>query len=420
MRGSAAQAPFPPIWLALLFVASGHAHAAELKLDRSISLGQEYNTNIRLTRLPHESVWLTRLTPALKLTSQTEIASLVASGRLNLNNYANDEDLNRVDQYYSVDGNLRTERNLYGMSLGYTADSTLQTELEETGVVQNRLPRRSFVFRPSYTRLIDERTSLQMDYQFSTVRYSGGETVLNDFSNQTASVSGTHQWTEQAQLSLTGYLGRYETDDGDVRADTYGLQGGLGYAFDETLTASIAAGYRQTQLEVEFLAFEGCGDGFLLNTPFGPVCLPPGAPVFARRTRETDSNGTLFSASLNKKFYRATLSANASRTLNPSGQGRLVETDRLGFRFDHRFSERLAAALTVDGYRSDFISETQSSEVRYYRIEPSFAWRLTEEWRLSSGLRYAQYSIGSSANDTDAKSVYVNVTYEWPEWSDSR
>ena len=405
-----------PYYLLCLSLFSLTAQSAEWSIEPSVSVREEYNDNIRLTTLPHKSVWGTSLTPAVNFSSKTEISEITGGARLNFYRYSGEPNLDSNDQIFSLLSKYKTERNTFGLNGSYVRDSTLASELISTGVVQARKQRGNLTLNPSWTTFASERTWFTLDYQLSRVKYDDAAAAgLNDYNNQTASVSAVHRLSEQDQLSGTIYYSKYETSPANFKSNTTGLRLGITHDFSETFNGSLTLGTRSTLSKSQQNALV-CPAPVIL-CQFGLVSFQV-VPF----TTETRSDGYTLNASLNKQFETTTLSGQISREANPSANGALVQADRIGFSVANKFAPTLTGSVDASIYRSRYIGNIiTSSNSRYYTVGPRLSWRMSEWWSLDTGYTHSrqEYDNASAAAAT-ANSAYVLVRYDWPKLAVSR
>ena len=377
--------------LALLVGLSLPVFAAQWSVEPRISARSGYNDNVRLTTADHDSVWEADVTPAVKFGVSTENQGLFGDADVSIRRFyggsgANSSNLlDREDYHFKVNSYQRTERNNFGADIDITQDSTLDTELAQTGqVIENRATRLSTVLNPSWTRLIDEKTRLELEYRFNRVEYSDevGQNNLINYDYNTVSASLVRRFTQRTQGTLSTSASRYKPETG-LNSDTYALQIGLTSQHSETLSTSWLAGRRQTKSDTLFPT------GFCVGADPGsgfPKCTG-GFPVqTGTDTDETNNSGATYAASITKTLERGSLGASLTRIATPSGDGQLLDTTRLALTGEHRFTELLRSNLTVEYYNRDTIvnaSGTGNSDTNtrnFFRIRPSITWQWQREW----------------------------------------
>ena len=140
--------------------------AAEWTAEPKISLRTGYNDNIRLTAAAHDSVWETALSPSVKFGVAQENQGLSGDAGLAIRRFAggsgreSNDVLDREDYHFNTDAWHNTLRDSFKANLDYTRDSTLDSELDQTGnVIEDRATRERFTLGPSWTRILTELTT---------------------------------------------------------------------------------------------------------------------------------------------------------------------------------------------------------------------------------------------------------------------
>jgi hypothetical protein len=377
-----------------------------------------------LTTANHDSVWETALTPAVKFGVSKENRALFGNADVSIRRFyggsgANSSSLlDREDYHFKANAYQRTERNDFGANIDITQDSTLDTELTQTGqVIENRATRLSTILNPSWTRMLNERTRLDLEYQFNRVEYSDevGQNNLVNYDYNTVSASLIRNFTPGTQGTLSTSASRYKPKT-DLDSDTYAIQAGLTRQHSETLSTSWLAGWRNTRSDT--LVPKGvCVPDASASFPKCPPGPPLNNPVQTGTDKDKTSNtGATYAASITKTLERGSLGASLTRIATPSGEGELLDTTRLALTGEHRFTELLRSNLIVEYYKRDTIvnaSGTGSSGTNtrnYFRIRPSFTWQWQREWLLSGEYQYAE-DEKSNGDTATQNSVYLTLTY---------
>jgi hypothetical protein len=409
----------PRLPLTLLLALSLSVRAAEWSAEPTVSLRSGYNDNYRLTTAPHDSVWETDLTPAVKFGVAKENQGLFGNADVSVVRFyggsgANSSNvLDREDYHLLVNSYQRTERNEFGADIGITQDSTLDTELTETGqVIDNLATRLSTVLNPSWKRSLNEKTRLDLDYAFNRVSYSDvvGQSNLVNYDFNTASASLVRQFTPLTQGTVSTSFSQYIPET-NLNSDIYGIQVGLTRKHSETLSTSWLAGRRQTNSD------NLIPTGFCVGADPGasfPKC-NGGFPVkTGTDTEEVNNTGAVYAASITKILQKGSLSVSLSRAATPSGTGELLDTTRLALTGEHRFTETLTSSLTIEYYEQETIvnasGSVQSEPGNFFRIQPRIAWQWQREWLLAGEYRYAE-DENTNGDTATQNAVYLTLTY---------
>lgn len=416
VRGVRLAGGMPPWWfLGLLLgpVISTSALAAEWAIEPAVALRTEYNDNLRLTLAPHDSVTLSALSPQVLLRKTTETSEISLRGIVNLNRYWDDSSLNSTDYIYNLNASLLNERSQLSLNAGYVRDSTLASELTETGVLTARTQRSSIRVNPQWSWSVSPLSAVGLSYSFADVSYAARQSAgLTDYRNQDVSIWGSHKLGERDELKLGAYYAQYETRPAAYQSDTYGIT--LGYArdFSENTKVSTQLGVRRTKATRQALT---------------QVLVPTFIPglfqiVLVPQQIDSQNGGALLNIGIDTKWSaRTTLRGRISRELNPSGSGSLVESDRISAGVSHGFTERTNLNVNASAYRTRFSDAALSaSNSRYHSLEARLDSRLDEHWSVSAGYRYARQKYESADAAADANVIFVSARYDWTKIAVSR
>jgi hypothetical protein len=321
--------------------------------------------------------------------------------------------LDTTDYISSLRSSYKTQLDVWGFNADAVRDSTLVSELFETGVVVARQQRTRLSANPSWTRLLTESTAFTASYTYNDVRYANaGTNGLTDYRDQTATVGMKSNLSERDVASISAYYDRYETKPSQFLASTYGIEVGYDRAFSETLHGNLVVGLRETRSTLFSQALI-CGGPIFFGFCLGNVI------VLSDTQHSTDTGWTLLAA-LEKKWETAQLSARLSREINPSGVGSLVETDRFGVYWNDQLSPTVSYSVDAAVYHSRYIGGVSASDSHYYHIEPKASWKMTEWWTLTGGYSYSHAKTTGTPSAARGNVAYVVLNYTWPKLSVSR
>jgi hypothetical protein len=401
------------IWAQLV---AGACLAAEWSVEPSVSLRGEYNDNILLITGPHSSVWGVTFSPEVKFSRKSETLETTGGLKLNFNRYTGDEaeGLDSEDVFLTFLSSYRAERNILGLNVNVTRDSTLQSELSETGIVQARRQRNQLIINPSWSRTLTETSLIKLEYINRGVDYDDTTgTSLIDYRDQAAAVTLQYELSARTILNLSAYYDEFETDPANFKATTYGIQGGVKHRFSETLQGELSLGTRKTESEIASQALV-CTGPILFGLCFGQV-------TTVRSAREESSSGYTLNAILEKRLETAVVSGRLSREINPTGVGSLVETDALSASWTNDLSPTLKASVAASAYKARYTeADLSGSDSQYYTVEPRLSWRVTERWTLDGGYSYSRVKYDAVSETATANIVYALLSYSWPKIAASR
>jgi hypothetical protein len=150
------------------------------------------------------------------------------------------------------------------------------------------------------------------------------------------------------------------------------------------------------------------------------LCEAFGVPlVFVTARTESSDQGLLLGASAGYRWDASYATLGLGRDVNPSGNGVIVQTDRVSASLRHDFSETLSGSLSSAYLRSSFLAEG-GGDTDYFRMDSGLTWKLNEWWSLGGGYAFAWQKAKSAPSGATANTVYLSLGYNWPRISMSR
>lgn len=346
----------------------------------SLALKEEYNDNVRLVSTPHDSVFITSLSPAAQLSASSETFTAVGRARLDERRYHGDSDLNSTDILLDGDVTRRFELGSLGLRASYVRDPTLASELTNTGVVQANRTRSSIGLNPSFSSQFTDRLTWKVGHDFVDVRYEDAQgTGLTDY-QAGRTYTGFDYRTSERLTNFVEVGAGYFKPDNRGRDDNAYVVGGAKYQLTERVTLEGAAGPRWVRLAA------------------------PGG-----RTTET---GWVGRVAIESSSERSSWRLAGAREVNPVGTGELTQTDRVSLTWATRMTERLSASLGGAMYWNERLGNTPLQE-RYYRVGGDLSWNITPRWYLDAGVSHAR-QMPDSGPSAKANVVFVALRYEFP------
>jgi len=394
-------------------ILSTSSQAAEWSAEPSISLRTGYNDNVRLTQLPHDSVWETALRPGVRFGVAKEHQGLFGKASASIRRYyggsgrESSSVLDREDYFLKTNAYHNTLRNSFRVNLDYTRDSTLDSELDDTGnVIEERATREKITLAPSWITSLNETTRLDLRYQYTDVSFSDdpGVTDLVKYNYDVFSSSLVHQLSPRTQATLSASYSRYQPDT-NLDSDTTSIQAGLSRNLSETITASFLAGIRETKSD------SITGTCILPGFTF-PNCL---LGIQSTGTKENKNTGAVYSFNINKTLETGALGMAISRSSNPNSDGELLDTTRYILSGEYRFTETLRSSLRAEYTENEIIVnraglEPDQNKQSFFRVRPKLSWRWQREWELAGEYEYAENDDYNSRTAT-RNAFYLTLTY---------
>ncbi|MFW5722427.1 MAG: hypothetical protein ACOCWT_03925, partial [Desulfohalobiaceae bacterium] len=272
------------VLLACVCAGADSEAAADYELQPRLEVRESYDDNVFFD---DEGDLEQRVSPSLALGARTERLTARVRGVVDIYNYLDLTRYNRVNQHYTlVTDYAVSRRSRAGLTASWRRDHTFETELEESGLVQDRNRRDVASLSPSYEYQLDERSLLALDLRFqdtdfdedqdtdSTV-YGGGVTYSRLLDNQKSRILGN--------LDLQQV--EYDPVSGDGEQLTVQVMTGVAHSYAPNKDVVVRGGVSYTDS-----SFESGGLDL-----------------------EDDSWGFLFDATANWQWELTTLSLSASR-----------------------------------------------------------------------------------------------------------
>ena len=378
--------------LATALFHSNIARAAEYIIGADFSPTFSYEDNIQLQE-DEEGSFATKITPTLLLSRSVENASINLNTGYRVERYASLPDLDREDPFANISGSYNTERSSYGITAGYAERAQRSIADEDTGDFSSNATVTTKSLAPTYQYQFTER-----DFAYTSFNYRESTYDTSRFSDN-ESMSFTGGWRRNLSERLTGGLAltysEYESESEFIESeyDSYNLSVTSTYMISENWSFSGQVGYRTTDSETQSLQ---------------------GGPLQSER-----SAGSLFNFSTNYLGELNTLSFSVSRSLNPSGEGVVNETDRIAFNWNRNLAETLSFSINTTYQESQSADDLSNNEREYFIFSPALNWQLQRNLALKMGYQYRQQKgtsfrgFDTIDDKVDSNSVFLTVNYDW-------
>lgn len=340
----------------------------------------------------------------------TPTSSISGNLAFDFRRYEEDSDLDEDNTRFEIRSLHKMQRSRVGLDLDFVDDTTLDSQLEATGVVFDRNRRQRLSASPSWTYSINERAQLSALYTYTDVNYDNStNTAYVDYTLNSARLSVTGNLNERSTGSIT-LSGTRSENDNHVETTNINLQVGASYEFSETVSGSLYAGVRRTQADYSQTSLIPIFSG---NTLIG----------FYPLTQDITKSdwGYTFSGTLTKSFLRAETGLSASQDISNDINGAPIEVSRLRWLNRYRLSETLTANLNINFYysrRNNAIGNNLNT--KYLQAEPTFAWRFRKFWSLSASYRYRIQTYDNTNDEAVQNAAYLTLIYDWPRIAVSR
>ena len=402
--------PRPHLALFAMILATATVHAAEWRIDPLLEFRAGYNDNLRLSVDDEVSTAEISFSPGAEFSRSTAVSRVSGTIDFDFRRYADSNDLDENNSRFALDANRDLERHRLGISLQHINDTTLDSQLDATGITLGRVDRRQSSIAPRWSYMLTERARVQLTYRFNDVAYKNtGRSAYVDFTANYAEASLNAAVDEKTLL--TAILSYSTTsNDNDIESAIANLQAGASYRFSETLSLTTFAGVRHTKVKYSRDSFVPILSG---NTIIGVV------PI----SEDISSGewGYTFNVQLSRSFLRGNMDLGASQSISTDVNGQPIEVLQVSTGGSYHLSETLTTGLNLR-YSSSKTESTisRSLDRNYYTIEPRLTWQLKKFWRMSASYRYRSQSFDDLKENATQNAAYLTLAYRWPRIAVSR
>jgi hypothetical protein len=354
------------------------AGADELRMDFSAGSNMEFNDNPRLVTQDIEAVTGIIMDAGLDASWSEESWQARFTPRVVGRRYTGDYELDSRDIFVNLALASVTERDTYDLSLDYRREGTLTSEFVATGVVDQNVPRESFIARAAATRAFTQRIDLNAVVSYEDTSYEDGLRYgLLDYNYWSALTYAQYSVSERSSANLIARIGRLDVPitGATSREITLGL--GFDHVWSERWKMELSAG-----------------------------------PTFSSFNDDSNTAGYSYRGSLAGAWERTTLQLDAEQILSPgSAKGRLQTRQSLRAVLSHSFRE------TIDG--SVYVSDERYSDVGQLSQQTSFRtgsdragvavnWRPFEQWGFQASF---EHTILDADESPSSNRLLVGVTW---------
>lgn len=353
------------------------ANSAEWSAQPAVRVTVENDSNRRLDLEPVETQGLS-VVASIALARSIANAQVALTPRFVLNRFAGSErELDSND--FGVDTRFARAGERWETSVRASGarDSTLTTELTDTGITNGRARRETLSADVLASYSLGERSQAQVQAASSRVEFDRAEgTGLVPYDYHSAALGYVWQINESSDVVVQAYAGRLDVAATGRRDDTRGARVYLRRKASDRLRFELNVGLSETQSGAQ----------------------AEQSHVFGVRGTWT---GEL-----------TTLDWSLTRDVEPSALGRLVDADSMTASFDRRLSPRLSVFANARYVRrEDLLFGVFAEERKYTNYSVGGAWRLTESTRIELAAARSQQSF--DLLDRTADGTRVAATLQW-------
>jgi len=349
---------------------------------QSVSVKSVYDDNKRLTTSPHDYVVGSLLNIKGKLGIQTEKTALDLIPSARFSKYSGDDDLDSNDYFLNLKSLLATEWLIWGLDGKYIRDTSLTSELEDTGLVQTRKKREKVDINPSLFYKISEWTKLEVAIDLTQVEYKNAAlTGLIDFDFKTLDMTIRRETGDASELNISVNTFRFEASDVNNESDHISLTTMYKQSLTASLDSEILIGIRKSDFN---------------------------------SNQNSDEKGILFKLDINKEHEYTNWSTELSRTINPGGSGSVIQRDRVSVNATRFMTDKLRALLNLSLLKNKELENSATAtniDRKYKQISAQLHWQFANDWSIRGGYRYRRNEIDNALNTVDSNAIELGFIY---------
>jgi hypothetical protein len=368
----------------LLFLSTPLPAAAQrLDMIPSLQLNGGYDDNILFNRTKPVDDFYTSVKPEINLGLTSDRYSLGIDSYAEIFRYKKEKDLDYESYRYDMGGSYRLSQRLnISSDFGYIKDTTLNSELEETGRVLEREDRERYQWGGTLSYGLNEVSGIDIDYQYQSTEYKSRDSIDRIANRVRLSYK---RWFND-RLDQVMLQPRYAIADTEDNSDIeyYNLSVGWTHIFSDTLTMRNLVGYGQTITKEngnKESSWTGNADLSITQT------------------------GELFSLKIGLR-----------NNIRLDADGKIKEVDRFYCYISRKMTERLSAKLYGGIYVNRPIGNLNSVNSVFYDVKPELSYQITENHVMNAFYRYSyeEDRITSENQKRTRNVIELNLVFRFP------
>jgi hypothetical protein len=386
--------------------------AAEWYIEPSLGGGVEYDDNGQLDT-PPKSALSYSISPEFLFGVQTPSLHVRGAAHVDVIR-STDSELDETNVFSRLLSTYVTARNRWDINASLRRDTTRTTDIVDPAAIPGETPtpsnpdidlfritrvgRTLIGFEPTFSRVMTQRTNLNLGYRFGATFFDNtGETVVDSqphklVDNQSHEIRGGVAYEYTPIDTITGRVAYTRFDADNFQFDQVRLLTGIRHSFSETLTGDLLAGATYTSSTSS-------------NVSGG----------------STDDIGFTFFATLEKQLRTGKVITILQRDVSGGGFGFARKIEEIDIQWNTEIvPNRWFFFLAGRAFRTETRGIGDPLDNRtYYQIEPRLAWQLTRQLFLDISYRYRrneQEVFGTA----DSNAIILGLVYNFDRWSISR
>lgn len=377
------------------------AYAGSVGSESSLGLATEYSSNPYFLTSGREAAESTALLANLPVTYTGDQQSFEVIPRLRWAKTWGAVAL--LSDYLDFDGDWKYtgDRNTFAASGSWHHESTVYNQFEDAALDGRSVHRQEDTATLSWHRRLSDLSDVGLVGSFDRVDYDelAGLPLVN-FDYAQASAQYDRQLSERWQGTIAVGDGHYTTLGSDYHSDNRFAQVGLTRALSERWSFSAQVAYSRLTTRSNVV------EQFIVFNPSVGLEL-------VRENLRLSSSGTTpgYNFTLERRYERATVDLAASRVIQPSGFGALLTQDDLSVKGSYDWTERWNLGAVVHmSYLNDTLHQLSLGDRRYYDLDLSATYRLTEAWLLQMQASEVRQRFAAGGRTLSPDNTIVSLT----------
>lgn len=392
---------------------SGCVTAADYSAGGHFRQDASYDNNIQLSA-NRQSAFGHTSSASFDAAAETEqtsasLDSQILFRRFDVKGYDSD------DQNFSGNISHSYERSTIGMRLSAVRDSTLTSELLDSGRTFNSDRHEQYSASPNWSYKFSESDLLTLQGSYATSHYAG--VSYTDYRYWQTSLLWTHSINERLRGFAQASYSDYQSDPlpsafGMSYASgskSTGVQIGGDYQLSESFSASVLGGITESRANIQVndpLSFCPNADFYALFFGFSsPLCT----------LKNSTSTSSTLDGSLSWSNARNDIKLDINRSTQPSSNGYEQLTNQLNFNWRYRLWEYGALGLTLTAGTTDVpnskIASSTNAARNYEYATLSYTHSLTEEWLIDCNYQYRTQKY-ETTDRVESNVGFVGITWK--------
>lgn len=392
--------------LCVLTLPQNSEAAGNVMITPSIQIQDGYDSNISFTKIDEERDFYTVISPAFVMDYASELLKFSSKANMDMVRYTNEKQRNYDRWQLAFNGDYKLlERSQASFALSYVNDTTLQSELEETGLVYIRSDRQRYLASGGFSHQMSERSNIGFNYTHTKTEYEWTGNV--DYDTDGLTFHYVRQLANQRD-SITIQPSYSKTDSRANKVDTYSLSLGWSHAFSETAGLSMSLGGRHTTIRSRLVQPQIIDD---------PTQSPPYQVIYNEVDQSEKKWGAIADLSLKKKGERYSAAIGYNHDISYTSLGEPIERDKIYLNISFMITERTKTGFSGSLYFNRSESESYEVDSRYYQVRSFLSYQITRNGSLQIEYNYADSTdfILTGDNEAIRHRVLVSLSFGFPK-----